>query len=357
VSQGDLAIDHYSGVGLPPSENGTTGWLDAISLESLATHAAGFEKGGGFINTIYEPNTTWAYSDGGANWLADVLTIVYGQDLRSVLFSRVLDSLGVTSTDLLWNAHGYRGATIEGITRREFGSGMFANVDALARIGYLYLRNGIWEGSQLIPQAFVNAVRTPVPSILALPVADPVTYPNASQHYGLLWWNNADGTLPGVPLDAYWSWGLGEVLIVVIPSLDVVVARAGGAWQPGWSTGYSILEPFLEPIAESVYLPVAVTSSTPVPHTSRLGPIAPSPFRYSTDVQYSVSRAGPVSLAIFDIQGRRIRHWNWDNHPAGGAVLRWDGLGDGGTRASGGVYFIQLRESGRRQSAKTILLD
>ena len=35
----------------------------------------------------------------------------------------------------------------------------------------------------------------PAPSISGLTIEDPVDYPSATSHYGLLWWNNADGTM------------------------------------------------------------------------------------------------------------------------------------------------------------------
>ena len=59
---------------------------------------------------------------------------------------------------------------IEGIKRREFGSGISANVDAMARIGYLYLRRGRWRGRQIIPASFVYAVRPVHPALRGLPV-------------------------------------------------------------------------------------------------------------------------------------------------------------------------------------------
>ncbi|MDP6061011.1 MAG: hypothetical protein QGH33_19045, partial [Pirellulaceae bacterium] len=77
-------------------------------------------------------------------------------------------------------------------------------------------------------------------------------YGNASDHYGLLWWNNADGTLKRVPRDAFWSWGLYDSLILVIPSLDIVVSRAGKSWEQNWSGHYDVLRPFFEPIVLSV---------------------------------------------------------------------------------------------------------
>ena len=90
--------------------------------------------------------------------------------------------------------------------------------------------------------------------MVGLPEHDPkAEHGNASDHYGLLWWNNADGTLPNVPRDAYWSWGLYDSLIVVIPSLDLVVSRAGKSWPRREGAGhYDVLAPFLEPIVASV---------------------------------------------------------------------------------------------------------
>jgi hypothetical protein len=81
---------------------------------------------------------------------------------------------------------------------------------------------------------------------------DPANFPQASSHYGLLWWTNADGTLPNVPRDAFWAWGLGDSLIVVIPSIDIVAVRAGNGWRTGWNANYSYLDGFLTPISLAV---------------------------------------------------------------------------------------------------------
>src|SRR5262245_53336367 len=125
----------------------------------------------------------------------------------------------------------------------------------MARIGYLFLREGKWNGEEILPASFIRAVREPDPALAKLPVRDPVNYGHASSHYSLLWWNNADGTIKGLPRDAHWSWGLYDSLIAVIPSLDMVLARAGPAKSWKRETGadhYDVLKPFLEPIAASV---------------------------------------------------------------------------------------------------------
>jgi hypothetical protein len=82
---------------------------------------------------------------------------------------------------------------------------------------------------------------------------DPAKFPAATRHYGLLWWNNSDGAMAGVPRDAFWSWGKGESFILVVPSLDLVAARAGPAWRPGsWGADYDVLRPFFAPLTQAV---------------------------------------------------------------------------------------------------------
>jgi len=122
----------------------------------------------------------------------------------------------------------------------------------MARIGYLYLRQGRWKDAQIIPSWFVDAARTVPYGVQALPVLKPEDYGKASDHYGLLWWNNADGTMKNVPRDTYWSWGLYDSWIVVIPSLDIVVSRAGKSIPGTRSPHYAPIEPFLTPIVLSV---------------------------------------------------------------------------------------------------------
>jgi hypothetical protein len=248
----DKAQQHQPEIGRRPVENQKTGWLEKITIKHLATQTAGFEKPGGYTRLLFQPGTKWDYSDSGPNWLAECVTRAYKRDVRDLLFERVFTPIGIDEDDLRWRNNAYREKTIDGVPRREFGSGVSANVDAMARIGYLYLRRGRWKDRQLIPAEFVDLCRTTPPELVGLPEYHD-NHGNASDHYGLLWWNNADGTLTGVPRDAYWSWGLYDSLIVVIPSLDIVAARAGRSWKrQKQSRHYDVLAPFLTPIATAV---------------------------------------------------------------------------------------------------------
>ena len=239
----------------------TTGGLADITVQQLATHTAGFSKADVTPwKLLYTPGTTWAYSDQGLNWLADVLTQTYAQDLNTLMFSRVFTTLGIGAGDLDWRDNAFRSDTLSvsgtAVKRRELASGIRANVNAMARVGQLMLRKGVWNNTLLLSNAIVATAHTPPPSVAPLTINDPTNFPGATTNYGVLWWTNATGQIAGIPTDAYWAWGLHETFIIVIPSLDLVVVRAGDhAWNPSsefWNADYQVLAPFITPIVQSI---------------------------------------------------------------------------------------------------------
>ncbi|MEI8109861.1 MAG: serine hydrolase [Chitinophagia bacterium] len=92
----------------------------------------------------------------------------------------------------------------------------FASARDWARLGNLYLQEGVWNGEQILPEGFTQFVST-----LAEPwVAD------GRPIYGGLFWINGDGRLP-IPKDAYMMLGAGGQSVTIIPSHDLVVVRLG----------------------------------------------------------------------------------------------------------------------------------
>lgn len=269
----DKARRHHPTLGTPPEENASTGWLDDVTILHLASQTAGFDKPGGFSRQLFKPGTQWDYSDSGPNWLAECITLAYRRDVDELMFERIFTPLGIRRSDLVWRKHSYRPDLIDGIKRREFGAGISANVDAMARFGLLWLRGGEWNGTQILPREYVNQVRTTVPGVPGLRVRVPENYGNAANHYGLLLWNNADETIEGLPLDTYWTWGLYDSLIVVMPTLDIVVARVGQSWKRAKGDGhYEVLKPFLLPIVAA-----AKGGVTSAPKKTAAQPTAPYP--------------------------------------------------------------------------------
>jgi CubicO group peptidase (beta-lactamase class C family) len=264
VALTDRARTHLPTLGADAPNDPAT--LDLITIQQLATHTAGFDKPANAPLLAYgPPGTNWFYSDGGLNWLADVLTTKYNRDLQALLNERVWSPLQITSDDLVWRA----GAVdANNLMFRDLSSGISANANAMARIGLLFLRKGMWNGQRILSETFVQTASTPRPETASAALIDPAGFPSANQGYGLLWWTNAVQQMPEVPADAYWAWGLGDSLIVVIPSLDIVVARVGNNpdgpgphWRSeadgsaDWNGNYEVLRPFLTPIVQSVTNP------------------------------------------------------------------------------------------------------
>jgi len=85
-----------------------------------------------------------------------------------------------------------------------------------ARLGNLYLQDGVWNGERILPEGYVKFVSTVAPAWRA----------DNQPVYGGFFWINGDGTFP-VPQEAYYMLGAGGQTTLIIPSHDLVVVRLG----------------------------------------------------------------------------------------------------------------------------------
>ena len=92
------------------------------------------------------------------------------------------------------------------------------------------------------------------------------------------------------------------------------------------------------------------TTSAPGPAPSglELGMPHPSPSRGEVRVDYALAAAGPVSLAVFEVAGRRVRDLvARASQPAGPGRATWDGCDDAGRPVAAGIYRLRLAAAGQ----------
>ncbi len=85
-----------------------------------------------------------------------------------------------------------------------------------ARLGNLYLQDGVWNGERILPEGYAKFVSTPAPAWAA----------DNRPIYGAFFWLNGNGRYP-IPRDAYYMSGAGGQTTLIIPSHDLVVVRLG----------------------------------------------------------------------------------------------------------------------------------
>jgi CubicO group peptidase (beta-lactamase class C family) len=108
-----------------------------------------------------------------------------------------------------------------------------------ARLGNLYLQDGVWNGERILPEGFVKFVSTLAPAWEA----------DKRPIYGGFFWINGDGRYP-VPKDAYFMAGAGGQTTMIIPSHDLVVVRLGH--YKGSAPGEKAFEKALALLVEAV---------------------------------------------------------------------------------------------------------
>lgn len=152
-----------------------------------------------------------------------------GEEYLSFPQRALFDKLGIRTmvleTDAYGNflAHGY----------------VLASARDWARLGNLYLQDGVWNGERLLPEGYVKFVSTLAPAWSA----------DKRPVYGGFFWINGTGSLP-VPRDAYYMAGSGAQITLIIPSHDLVVARMGH--YRGGAQGYESFRRALALLMEAV---------------------------------------------------------------------------------------------------------
>ena len=172
-------------------------YFDAIEVAPHAVHQP----------LRFAPGTVWRYRNSDPLTLMRIARRVVearGESFLEFPQRQLFDRIGARSMVLETDAWG---DFI--ITGYDFGS-----TRDWARIGLLYLHDGMWQGERILPEGWTRFVATPAPG-------DP------ARGYGGLFWVNRGGAMKRVPEDAYWAAGYMGQTTMIIPSRNLVVVRHG----------------------------------------------------------------------------------------------------------------------------------
>jgi CubicO group peptidase (beta-lactamase class C family) len=159
------------------------------------------------------PGDRWQYNSGGVIALAATVQAATGVPFATYAREKLFQPLGITTET--WIRSPYNGMP-------HTGGGLNLRAMDLARVGYLVLRNGRWNGADVVPESWIRE-STRVHSTSSFALAGYGT------EYGLLWWRIPTGNDQGdVVITA--SGNLNQ-WIFVIPRLDLLVTVTGGANQ------------------------------------------------------------------------------------------------------------------------------
>jgi CubicO group peptidase (beta-lactamase class C family) len=146
----------------------------------------------------YPPGEIFNYCNGSPDLISAIITTLTGKLAEDYARLRLFDPLGIV--DWHWDRDP-QGLTI--------GEGMLYLLPRdMAKIGYLYLRHGEWEGRHLLPPGWADVLNHTIVNMHASS--------NPNQSYSNFFWIFPDKRV-------YMANGKNGQLIVVFPDLDIVV--------------------------------------------------------------------------------------------------------------------------------------
>lgn len=241
VQQGRLSLDEPAPV---PEWQGPNDPRRVLTLRHLLNMTTGLDNAdgsadtGGFVANllfgrdgrdsgalaaqaplIHEPGTHWAYSTATSQIVSRLIAREAGggrAGMLAFLDEALATPLGLDSLVLEFDASG-----------TPLGGGyVWMSARDWARVGLLYLRDGLWDGQRLLPEGWVDFTRSRAPA------------PN-NQGFGAHFWiggEAAEGQPPAfdASLGTFQMSGNAGQFVVMFPSRDLIVVRLGEGHTIDW---------------------------------------------------------------------------------------------------------------------------
>jgi CubicO group peptidase (beta-lactamase class C family) len=152
-----------------------------------------------------EPGKVWVYSSGATQLLSHIFKKTTGKNVDEYAAEYLFRPLGISY-------HWKHSPT--GLPDTE--GGLYISSSSLAKIGFLFLKNGMWEGKQIVPADWVKASVKPAMSV-----------EDEGRHwgYGFQWWLQPWGKSP--ERFAWAARGFGGQELRVVPEYNLIVVSTG----------------------------------------------------------------------------------------------------------------------------------
>ena len=170
------------------------------------------------------PGEQWAYNSGGSHLMSGVIKATTGQFVDAYAEAHLFGPLGIREYHWKKTPTGY--PDTEG--------GLYLEAEQLAKIGYLYLNDGEWDGRRLLPEDWVERAT-------ARRVEDVTP---AGFGYGYQWWRLDRGDT------VIWAGlGFGEQYLLVLPQYRIVGVI--NSWNVFGGQRPSVLRAFIDALVEA----------------------------------------------------------------------------------------------------------
>jgi CubicO group peptidase (beta-lactamase class C family) len=164
---------------------------------------------------VAAPTTRFLYNSGTTNLLGEIVRRGTGMSVVEFAEDNLFGPLGISDYEWVGFEHDPDMALAS--------SGLYLRPRDMAKIGQLYLQEGMWNGEQIVSREWVQSS---VKRWVSIPPSA-----RGSDHasgYGYQWWLEE---YDGGQIEAYSARGHGLQFIVVLPDLNMVVVFTGGAWS------------------------------------------------------------------------------------------------------------------------------
>ena len=213
----DLGIDDHGG--LLPSEKGAT-IADLLGARSGVYHEAsnaGDDLASAPPRGSQKPGAYYLYS----NWDFNALGTIFEQETKQGIYDALDHDLArpIGMRDFDRASHRRSGDAKRSI---HLAYHMNFSTRDMARIGYLMLREGQWNGLEIVPRDWARRI-----SSVVTPVQDmnPERHRKGPFGYGYLWWIWDGPHATGAYAGAYTGQGAVGQYITVLPRRDMVVVH------------------------------------------------------------------------------------------------------------------------------------